>query len=98
VIRTPSPRNPGQEKSQVQIKRRQKGQEVYLLCLSEGRKEKDRAIRETHQLRLKKDWEKLTQLPRPLTGFRRFREGRVLFSAIGTHTGKIVTNMCNHFP
>jgi transposase len=59
VIRTPSPRNPGQEKSPVQIKRRQKGQEVYLLCLSEGRKEKDRAIRETHQLRLKKDWEKL---------------------------------------
>jgi hypothetical protein len=42
--------------------------------------------------------ENLTQLPRPLTGFRRFREGRVLFSAIGTHTGKIVTNMCNHFP
>jgi len=59
VIRTPSPRNPGQEKSPVQIKRRQKGTEVYLLCLSEGRKEKDRAIRETHQLRLKKDWEKL---------------------------------------
>jgi transposase len=59
VIRTPSPRNPGQEKSPVQIKRRQKGQEVYLLCRSEGRKEKDRAIRETHQLRLKKDWEKL---------------------------------------
>lgn len=59
VIRTPSPRNPGQEKSPVQIKRRQKGTEVYLLCLSEGRKEKERAIRETHQLRLKKDGEKL---------------------------------------
>jgi CheY-like chemotaxis protein len=40
----------------------------------------------------------LTQLPRPLTGFRRFWEGRVLFSAIGTHTGKIVTNTCDHFP
>ena len=36
MIRTPSPRNPGQEKSQVQIKRRQKGKEVYLLCLQRG--------------------------------------------------------------
>ena len=59
MIRTPSPRHPGQEKPQVQIKRRQKGKEVYLLCLSAGRKEKDRAIRETHEQRLKKDWEKL---------------------------------------
>jgi hypothetical protein len=30
AIRTPSPRNPGQEKSPVQIKRRQTGTEVYL--------------------------------------------------------------------
>jgi len=45
VIRVPSPRNPDQEKSQVRIKRRQQGEEVYLLCLSEGREEKDRAIR-----------------------------------------------------
>jgi len=59
VIRTPSPRNPDQQKSQVWIKRRPRGEEVYLLCLSEGRREKDRAIRETHEQRLKKDWEKL---------------------------------------
>ena len=59
VIRTPSPCNPHQEKSQVWIKRRPRGEEVYLLCLSEGRREKDRAIRETHEQRLKKDWEKL---------------------------------------
>ena len=59
VIRIPSPRNPGQEKSEVRIQRRQKGNEVYILCLSEGRQEKDRAIRETHEQRLKKDWEEL---------------------------------------
>jgi transposase len=59
VIRTPSPRNPGQEKSQVWIKRRPKGHEVYILCLSEGRQEKDRAIRETQEQRLKKDSQKL---------------------------------------
>lgn len=79
VIRTPSPRNPGQEKSPVQIKRRQKGQEVYLLCLSEGRKEKDRAIRETHQLRLKKDWEKLKA--RVEKG--RLKEAKKIYQAIG---------------
>jgi transposase len=59
VARTPSPRNPYQEKSQVRIKRRQKGNEVYILCVSEGRKEKDRAIRETHEQRLRKDGEEL---------------------------------------
>jgi transposase len=59
VLRTPSPRNPDPEESRVWIKRRQKGEEVYILCLSEGRQEKDRAIRETHEQRLKKDLEKL---------------------------------------
>lgn len=59
VLRVPSPRNPDQEKSQVRIKRRQQGDEVYLLCLSEGREEKDRAIRESHEQRLKKDLGKL---------------------------------------
>jgi hypothetical protein len=59
VLRTPSPRNPLQEKSRVRIKRRQKGNEVYILCLSEGREEKDRAIRQTQEQRLKQDLEKL---------------------------------------
>jgi transposase len=59
LIRTPSPRNAFQEKSEVRIKRRQKGSEVYILCVSEGRQEKDRAIRETHEQRLTKDLEKL---------------------------------------
>src|SRR5208337_3021449 len=59
VLRTPSPRNPFQEKSRVRIKRRQKGTEVYILSLSEGRQEKDRAIRQTHEQRLKQDLEEL---------------------------------------
>jgi transposase len=59
VLRTPSPRNPGQKKSQVQIKRRQRGGEVYILCVSEGREAKDRAIREKHELQLKQDLQAL---------------------------------------
>jgi transposase len=59
VIRIPSPPNSDQEKSEVRIKRRLKGSEVYILCVSEGRQEKDRAIRQAHEQRLKKDLEKL---------------------------------------
>jgi transposase len=59
LVRTPSPRNPLQKKSRVRIKRRQQGKEVYILCLSEGREEKYRAIRQTHEQRLKQDLEKL---------------------------------------
>jgi transposase len=61
VLRMPSPRNPFQKKSRVQIKRRQKGSEVYLLCLSEGREEKDRAIRVKQQERLIQDIERLKE-------------------------------------
>jgi transposase len=59
VIRQPSPRNPYQKKSRVWIKRQQQGEEVYILCLSEGREEKDRAIRKTHEARLLGDMERL---------------------------------------
>jgi len=55
VIRAPSPRNPHQKKTRVRIKRRQKGNEVYILCLSEGREQKDRAIRVKHQERFIRD-------------------------------------------
>ncbi len=59
VTRTPSPRNPAQKKSRLQIKRRQQGTELYILCRSEGRTEKDRAIREAHEKRLRQDLEVL---------------------------------------
>ena len=61
VVRTPSPRNPFQKKTRVEIKRQQKGGVVYILCRSEGREEKDRAIRETHAAKLLKDLTKLQQ-------------------------------------
>lgn len=59
VLRTPSPRNPGQKKSPIRIKRQQKGEEVYILCLSEGREAKDRAIREKQEQQLQADLQAL---------------------------------------
>lgn len=61
VVRTPSPRNPFQKKTRVEIKRQQKGDVVYILCRSDGREEKDRAIRETHEAKLLRDLTKLQQ-------------------------------------
>jgi len=59
VIRTPSPRNPFQKKSRVEVKRREKDGLVYILCRSDGRETKDRAIREKQEQRLTRDIEKL---------------------------------------
>ena len=59
VVRTPSPRNPGQKKTRVEIKRQQRGDILYILCRSEGREEKDRAIRETQEAKLLADLNKL---------------------------------------
>ena len=50
--RTPSPTNPSQHKSRVWIKPGPDGEgPVLVLCRSEGREEKDRAIRTTHEKR-----------------------------------------------
>jgi len=59
ILREPSPRNPGQEKPHVFIKRIAAGNEIHILCVSEGRKEKDRAIREKHEKQLLADLAKL---------------------------------------
>src|SRR5437867_9273926 len=61
VVRTPWPRNPFQKKTRVEIKRQQKGGVVYILCRSEGREDKDRAIRETQETKLIADLQKLQQ-------------------------------------
>ncbi|HEX2715655.1 MAG TPA: IS1634 family transposase, partial [Candidatus Acidoferrales bacterium] len=61
VHRTPSPRNLFQKKTRVEIKRQQKGDIVYLLCRSEGREEKDRAIREKQEAKLIADLNRLQQ-------------------------------------
>ena len=59
VIRRPSPRNPAQVKSQLLVKRGELGEQVYALCLSEDRQDKDRAIRQKQEGRLLKDLERL---------------------------------------
>ena len=61
IVRTPSPRNALQKKTRVEIKRQQKGEVVYILCRSEGREEKDRAIREKQEAKLLVDLAKLQQ-------------------------------------
>jgi transposase len=59
VIRVPSPRNPGQKKTRVFIKRRTVDNEAHILCRSDARVEKDRAIRDKHEQRLLADLGKL---------------------------------------
>lgn len=61
VIRPTSPTNPFQKKSRVFIKQSAgEDGEVHILCVSDGRKEKDRAIREKHEKRLLKDLQALS--------------------------------------
>lgn len=52
IVRQPSPTNPCQKKTQVFLKPCLVGEEVHVLCLSEQRKQKDRAIRELQEKRL----------------------------------------------
>jgi transposase len=59
VVRVPSPRNPGQKKTRVVVKRQTVGDEVHILCRSEARIDKDRAIRDKHEQRLLADLRKL---------------------------------------
>jgi transposase len=55
VIRQPSPRNPGQKKSSVRVKPHLSDQELLILCISDERVEKDRAIRAKQEERFLKD-------------------------------------------
>ena len=59
VLRTPSPRNPGQKKTRVVIKRQVVGAELHILCRSDGRIDKDRAIRDKHEQRFLADLTRL---------------------------------------
>jgi hypothetical protein len=61
IVRQPSPTNPCQHKTQVSLKQCLVGEEVHVLCLSEQRKEKDRAIREQQEKRLLADLEILSR-------------------------------------
>lgn len=59
VIRDVSPNNQYQKKSSVTIKRIDKTDETIILCLSSGRAQKDKAIREKKEKLLLADLEKL---------------------------------------
>jgi transposase len=75
IEREPSPRNPSQKKVRVFVKAAQAGegqQEVIALCWSEGRTQKDRAIRQKQQGRLELELQKLR---------RRVNKGRLRDSA-----------------
>jgi len=61
IIRRPSPRNPFQKKSRVVVKQGERDKKKYVLCISDGRKAKDRAIREKQEGRLLADAAKLEQ-------------------------------------
>jgi transposase len=59
VLREGSPTNPAQKKSQVWVKRLETADHLYILCRSEGRQAKDRAIREKQEKRLLADLDRL---------------------------------------
>ncbi len=60
IIRKPSPTNPFQKKPVVMVKKRVKGKETYVLCRSEGRYEKDKAIWKNKERRFLLDIKKLS--------------------------------------
>lgn len=55
ILREPSPNNPAQKKSRVWVKHLETADQLYVLCRSEGRQAKDRAIREKQEARLLAD-------------------------------------------
>ncbi len=59
IYRETSPTNPFQKKSRILVKPAETEEETYVLCLSEGRKEKDKGIREKQEQRLIEDLKKL---------------------------------------
>jgi transposase len=61
VPRQPSPRNPFQKKTVIRVKPVQDGDELVVLCTSEERVAKDRAIREKQEQRLIADLARLQQ-------------------------------------
>jgi transposase len=61
VLREPSPLNPRQKKSSIEVKTRTADQQTYVLCRSEQRIAKDRAIRSKQEGRLRADIDKLAK-------------------------------------
>jgi len=61
VLRQPSPRNPAQKKTTIEVKTYTEAELTYVLCRSEQRIAKDRAIRTKHEKRMQVDIDKLSQ-------------------------------------
>ncbi len=81
VVRESSPRNPFQKKSRVKVKAVKAGEESLVLCHSEARVAKDRAIREKQEARLVGDLDRLA---------RRIARGRLVAPlAIGKAIGRL---------
>lgn len=81
IVREPSPRNEGQRKVRVLVKPAESpdGSQSIALCWSEGRTQKDRAIRQKHEVRFLADSEKLAK--RIALG--RLRTTAKIYEAIG---------------
>lgn len=79
VIREVSPTNPFQKKSRVWIKKKIEGEQLIVLCYSDGREEKDRAIRQRQEKRYLVDLERLSK--RVAGG--RLRQEKKIHEAIG---------------
>jgi len=61
VLRQPSPLNPGQKKTMIEVKTRRDGDQTYVLCRSAQRIPKDRAIRTRQEVRLRADIDSLAK-------------------------------------
>ena len=61
VLRQPSPRNPAQKKTRIEVKIRRDAEVTHVLCRSAQRIDKDCAIRAKQEDRLLTDLEKLSQ-------------------------------------
>lgn len=61
VLRQPSPLNPGQKKTAIEVKIRRDGDQTYVLCRSAQRIPKDRAIRAKQEVRLRADIDRLAE-------------------------------------
>lgn len=59
IHRSPSPLNPFQKKTKVLIKKIRQGEMTYVLCVSDGRMEKDKAIRQKQEQKFLSDMERL---------------------------------------
>jgi len=78
LLRSISSTNPSQKKSGVFIKKMEQGDELYVLCISDKRSEKDKAIREFHEKKLIADLKKLVK--RIATG--RLKKEEKIYEAI----------------